>query len=163
MDTFKLSRHNFEGMTEETIREKRKLWDASKWQEEVNSKTTLTIYKTWKKQMEQDTIHDNHPSSIILYKARANCLPLKNRNRHTIENTRCLIYEINKDLEHFLLFYPSYHSEIIKKKKHRPATTLRRKQKINYWTLLVQQKLHSTEKKESLNIMWKIKDKKIEE
>lgn len=89
--------------------------DIKIWKEEINRKTTLKKSKTWKKHIEEETIHDNHPSLIILCKARTNCLPLNNQRSH--RNTECLTCGISEDLEHCLLVCPEYHNEGLKNRE----------------------------------------------
>ena len=57
-----------------------------------------------KKDIEEEKIYDNSFSSILLYKARTNTLPLQDRKRFTNENTICeLCKKETENLEHFLL------------------------------------------------------------
>ena len=75
-------------------------------------KSTLQLYKAWKHEIKEDSIYDNTPMSVILYRARANCLPLADRNRHTGGNTLCVLCNTeSEDLEHLLLQCPE-HAEI---------------------------------------------------
>ena len=59
-------------------------WDRNIWEDELEMKTSLQIYKQFKNDFGEEEIYDNRPSSTILYKARTNTLQLNNRNRHTI-------------------------------------------------------------------------------
>ena len=49
-------------------------WDRNIWEDELEMKTSLQIYK--KNDFGEEEIYDNRPSSIILYKARTNTLQL---------------------------------------------------------------------------------------
>ena len=84
-------------------------WDSDKWTQEVESKSTLAIYKQWKLTIEEDEIYDNRPSSIILYRARANCLTLNDRKRFTNEDATCDLCRQNEEnLTHFILHCKEY-------------------------------------------------------
>ena len=49
-------------------------------------------------------MYDNRPSSVIMYRARANCLKLNYRNRHQGGEVGCKLCGANiENLEHFLL------------------------------------------------------------
>ena len=63
----------------EEVNKQVKKWDTDQWEEEVNSKTSLKIYRNSKKNIQEDTIYDNTPASVILFQARTNTLPLTRR------------------------------------------------------------------------------------
>ena len=49
-------------------------------------------------------LDDNRPSSVVMYRARANCLKLNDRNRHQGGEVGCKLCGANiENLEHFLL------------------------------------------------------------
>ena len=74
------------------------------WEEEVNSKTSLKIYRMSKKNIQEDPIYDNTPASVILFQARTNTLPLEDRKRHENKSTVCkLCQEETEDIEHFIM------------------------------------------------------------
>lgn len=87
------------------IRDWIKAWDTRKWREDTEKKSTLKIYRQFKDNVREESIYDNSPGSVILYRARANCLQLNDRKRHTEEKrTSCpLCEEDYEDLDHFLL------------------------------------------------------------
>ena len=90
------------------------IWDNEQWKSDINSKSTLKVYRHRKKQIQEEHIYSNHPSSVIWYKARINALQLNDRNRHTNKETRCIICENeieNKDIYHFILYCPAYNTE----------------------------------------------------
>ena len=68
----------------------------------------LPYTKIGKKEIKEEPIYDNRPASVTLYRARANCLPLMERNRHTGENTQCFCGEGTENLEHMLLHCKEY-------------------------------------------------------
>ena len=90
------------------------MWDNEQWKSDINSKSTLKVYRHHKKQIQEEHIYSNHPSSVIWYKARINALQLNDRNRHTNKETRCIICENeieNEDIYHFILYCPAYNTE----------------------------------------------------
>ena len=66
-------------------------WDRNIWEDELEMKTSLQIYKKFKNDFGEEEIYDNRPSSTILYKARSNTLQLNDRNRHTNKEIHCLV------------------------------------------------------------------------
>ena len=54
-------------------------WDTGKWKREVNEKSSLEIYKSFKTEIKDERIYDNDMSSVILYRERTNNLQLNNR------------------------------------------------------------------------------------
>ena len=90
--------------TKEKLKERTKGWDLRLWIEEVSSNTSLNLYMERKKENKEEQVYNNRPSSIILYKARTNCLPLNDRKRFTGENTTCILCDgTTETLEHFIL------------------------------------------------------------
>jgi len=86
-------------------------WDNKKWEDEVRSKTSISIYAESKNKVQEDAIYDNTPSSVILYRARTNTLPLFDRKRHVGEETTCPSCKIEEeDIEHFILRCPNQQS-----------------------------------------------------
>ena len=90
------------------------IWDNKQWKSDINSKSTLKLYRNHKKQIQEEHIYTNHPSSVIWYKARINALQINARNRHTNKETRWIICEReieNEDTYHFILYCPAYNTE----------------------------------------------------
>ena len=88
-------------MKKETLKAYMKQQDRVKWKNEMMNKTTLKVYASWKDNLEEAKFMDNQPSSTILFKARANCLPLNDRKRHVGESTKCSLCNAeNEDIEH---------------------------------------------------------------
>ena len=96
----------------EALKTRMKNQDTEKWIKEIRSKTTLTLYASRKNHVEEAGFMDNHPSSTIFFRARANCLPLNDRRRHTGEDTKCLLCSSEvENLEHMILNCPAYNEE----------------------------------------------------
>ena len=64
------------------IKYKLKLWDNRRWREGMETKTSVGMYKRFKKMVGEDKIYDNRRESEILFQTRTNCLRLNNRFRH---------------------------------------------------------------------------------
>ena len=71
----------------------------------MEKKSSLCIYRRWKRQMGgMEEIYDNRPASIVLFKVRTNSLELQDRKRHTNEETRCPMCQAElENLEHFFI------------------------------------------------------------
>ena len=89
-------------------------WDKKLWIEDIESKSSLNIYRRFKTDICEEDIYDNRPSSRILNKARTNTLQLNDRNRHVNKETHCMVCgDVNKkeDIYHFLLHCEKYKAE----------------------------------------------------
>lgn len=59
------------------LKEKVRQWDTDMWKEEMNEKSSLEIYRMWKKEIRgEERLYDNRPESNIFYRCRTNNLPL---------------------------------------------------------------------------------------
>ena len=76
-------------------------WDTEKWQQELDKKKTMHIYKEYKKEIKEEE-YENDFESTLWYRARANCLKLEDKNRETNKECKLCGEEI-ENLEHFLL------------------------------------------------------------
>ena len=111
LDKVGLEMNQATNMTKEELKKHMKQWDSSQWRKEVQSKATLTTYYAWKEDLEEQFL-DNHPSLIVFYKARSNCLSLKDKNRHTGEDTTCSLCKQDcEDIKHLVLSCPVYGTE----------------------------------------------------
>ena len=78
--------------------------DTEKWERELESKTSLGLYRRYKGVIREERIYDNRYSSELLYGARANALGLNDRRRHEGGSMRCdLCGGEREDLIHFLI------------------------------------------------------------
>ena len=96
---------SIEGLKKVELDKKVKEWDTKKWEEDVKCKTTLSIYREWKKEIEEEKIYDNKPSSIIWYRARSGSLNINGKKKYTgkAEDLKCPMCAQIEDMEHFLL------------------------------------------------------------
>jgi hypothetical protein len=110
LSRLKLTFHQLNLMTNKEIEDKIRNYDTDMWKKEMESKSTIHIYRQWRTALgKEEKTYDNKPASVLLFRARTNTLPLKDRNRHTggkIECDLCGAYK--EDLEHFLLDCTEY-------------------------------------------------------
>ena len=145
----------------EEIDIKIKRWDTAKWRAEMEKKERLSIYRMWKKEIKEEEVYDNRYSSVILFKARTDTLPLNYKNRHSGGNIGCLLCgEEREDLEHFLLDCTEYSdSRCIVIELQKPHEE-NRKEVIGKFLF---EGKDIEKKKEVLQKMWRIRQVKIKE
>ena len=90
------------------IKSKVREWDSKNWKREIENKSSISIYRTFKKEIREEKCYDNRPESNLLFQARTNTLDLNTRNRFKKEDdekdTRCkLCGKENENLIHFLI------------------------------------------------------------
>ena len=86
-------------------------WDRKNiWEDELEMKTSLQIYKKNKNDFGEEEIYDNRPSSTILNKARTHTLQLNDRNRHTNNQIHCSVCDTDnkEDIYHSMLHCTVY-------------------------------------------------------
>ena len=114
MDVVKLKATDRERKSKQEIKQIFTNWDNEQWKQEIQSKSTLRIYKSHKDNIEEEHIYiyDNRPSSGIWFRARTNTLQLN--DRHSNKETNCLNCEqqsIIENIEHFILDCTTYKGE----------------------------------------------------
>ena len=97
----------------EQIKEDIQRWDTRKWQREMMEKSSLKIYREWRKEVGgQEEIYDNQASSVVFFKCRTNNLNLNYRKRFRGESTMCeMCGAENENLNHFLLWCTKYNEK----------------------------------------------------
>ena len=92
-------------MDKKEIKKRLNEYDSKKWKEGIERKSSVKIYRRFKKEIREERIYDNRRSSEILFQARVNCMALNNRYRHMRGGiTTCdLCKDGTENLEHFLL------------------------------------------------------------
>ena len=89
------------------IKSKVREWDTKNWKRDIENKSSISIYRTFKKEIREEKCYDNRPESNLLFQARTNTLDLNTRNRFKKEDekdTRCkLCGKENENLIHFLI------------------------------------------------------------
>ena len=89
-----VSERNFWRMGKNEVKDKPREMNDKRWQEEIQRKSSLKIYEEEKKEIKEELMYDNRPSSEIMYRARANCLKLNDRNRHQRGEVGCKLYVV---------------------------------------------------------------------
>ena len=123
MEQVDVNGRGLEIMKKEEMEKRIERWDTKRWEEEMVEKSSLRIYRRFKKDLgKMEYVYDNKPESIILFQARTNSLPLEDRRRYGGKDTRCPVCQEGQEtLEHFLLFCEGYGEERINiRKLHRP-------------------------------------------
>ena len=97
-------------LNREEIKRRIKEYDKKKWVDEINAKSSLSIYKSKKIELGgAENLYDNRPASITLFQARTNSLPLRARVPSLREGGNCPMCEYQEEnLEHFILECPGY-------------------------------------------------------
>jgi len=91
-------------LSEEDIRRKVENWEAREWIRELNQKSTLTIYRENKSEIKEETFYGNDLGSILLFKARANCLKLGWKNCFQGGPVECKLCGAPEEtLDHFIV------------------------------------------------------------
>ena len=151
------------GMTFGDLRQKSKKeikqqliqWDKEQWKKEMESKTSLQLYRIFKTEIREEDIYDNRPASTTLYKARTNTLQINDRNRHINKETSCMICgDINKkeDIYHFVLHCTGYIDE---RRKIRELQQPYLENEENILGSFLFDRRNIERKKEQLHQMWK--------
>ena len=89
LDLLGLKMQDLEVKRKEEIAKCVRKWDQDQWKAEIGSKKSLQVYRKGKQGVQEDTVYDNTPASVILFQARSNTLHLEDRKRHTGEETLC--------------------------------------------------------------------------
>ena len=107
LDEVKLHIGDVETNSKREMKEICTIWDNEQWKSDINSKSTLKVHRPrhHEKQIQEEHIYNNHPSSVIWYKARINGLQLNDRNRHTNKETRCIICENEIEMKTYITLY----------------------------------------------------------
>lgn len=80
-------------------------FDSRNWLEDLQSKSTLHVYKNFKLNIKEEYFYDNTYESILLFRARSNTLKLNWRQRFEGGDVECKLCDggAEEDLEHFLI------------------------------------------------------------
>ncbi|XP_043192465.1 uncharacterized protein LOC122365374 [Amphibalanus amphitrite] len=163
LETLNLSQKDLRDLKKEELNQNMIRWDDKRWKEEVETKTSLRIYKRWKLKVKEDDVYDNTPQSRILFQARTNTLPLNSRKRFTKEKTNCVLCdEQNEDLKHFLLECPIL-SEIREKCPELQQPYWEDKEEVIMKFLFDDNRKHMEDKKQILYSMWKLRYRRQKE
>ena len=104
-----LSKYNIKNLSKDKIKQVVQKLDTMKWREELNTKSSVVLYKMNKSEPKEEQFYDNRPSSVTFFRCRSNTLALNDRKRFNNGETKCdLCSDTMENLEHFLLYCPSY-------------------------------------------------------
>ena len=78
------------GMTVEQLTARTREVGHVRWRDEINEKSTLSTYRKWKPEIREELFYDNTQASVTFFAARANCLRLNDRRRHSGGGVRCV-------------------------------------------------------------------------
>ena len=111
-----ISLRDLEKMSKQKIKKKIYELDTRWWREEMETKTTLEIYRECKQEIKEEIIYNNGEASRLLFRARSNTMALNDRFRHdkgeNKRHTGCPICGAEyENLEHFVLHCPKLDSE----------------------------------------------------
>ena len=157
MKKVKLSYADLKSCTKLEIKKKVKEWDTNNWIRELSEKSSLKIYREWKKEIKsEESLYDNRPSSITLRRARTNNLSLNDRKRHIGGETKCVMCNHDwEDLNHFVFWCGGY-SDLRRKERLLQQPYIQDKEYLLGHLLFVD----GDTIKEVLHRFWKIREKK---
>ena len=92
-------------MSKNAIKKKIREMDNKKWMEELETKTSLAMYKKHKTEIKEELIYDNRLATKIWFGSRTNTLEINIENRHREEkSTKCDLCEKEDETTiHFIL------------------------------------------------------------
>ena len=91
-------------MTKKELKKKIRDHDNKIWNEDLASKSTLTMYRRYKGKIKEEGIYDNRKASELLFKARTGTLNLNLEKRHKKEDTTCDMCKSGEETAtHFIL------------------------------------------------------------
>ncbi|XP_043202706.1 uncharacterized protein LOC122370834 [Amphibalanus amphitrite] len=163
LETLNLNQGDLRNMKKEELNKKMISWDDKRWKEEVETKTSLKVYKRWKLKIKEDDVYDNTPQSRILFQARTDTLPLNARKKFTKERTNCALCEAeNEDINHFLLECPVL-NEVRVNHRELQQPYLEDKEEVIMRFLFDKERRNMEEKKQILYSMWTLRTKRQKE
>ena len=146
-------------LSKEEIKEKTRKWDTKQWKKDLENKVSLSLYRKWKVEIAEESVYDNRFSSVLLFKAKTNTLPLNDRNRFTGDSVLCELCGAEKeDLTHFLLFCERFREERAKVKELQQPFQEDLDEVIGKF-LFVEEDIER--KKSSLQNFWKCREKAL--
>ena len=80
-------------------------YDECKWKEDLDRRSTLKIYQEFKREKREEKFYDNTEESVLMFKARSNCLKLNWRLRFENGDVNCKLCnaDYEETIEHFLM------------------------------------------------------------
>ena len=79
-------------------------WVVREWISELEQKSTLSLYRNLKNTIKEENFYDNTFGSVLLFRARTNCLKLDWRRRFEGGEVGCKLCGADEETtEHFIL------------------------------------------------------------
>ena len=104
LEETKIRLTNMEVMSKGELKKQIQEGDQKKWEDELQQKTSLALYRRYKKEIKEENVYDNTGASICLYQARSNTLRLNSRQFDKDKNEKCdLCGKEQEDIGHFIL------------------------------------------------------------
>ena len=159
MKKVKLSYADLKSCTKLEIKKKIKEWYTISWIRELSEKSSLKIYWEWKQEIKsEESLYDNRPSSITLYRARTNNLNLNDRKRHVGGETKCVMCNHDwedRPINHFVFWCAGYSDLRGKERLLQQPYIQDEEYLLGQWLFV-----NSDRIKEVLHIFWKLREKK---
>ncbi|CAL4081846.1 unnamed protein product [Meganyctiphanes norvegica] len=77
--------------------------DTNKWKRAIKLQKTLVYYEKYKKDITDENIYRNDHSSVLLFQARTNSLPLADEEKYKKRSTTCVMCKSEEEnIKHFL-------------------------------------------------------------
>ncbi|CAL4128873.1 unnamed protein product, partial [Meganyctiphanes norvegica] len=77
--------------------------DTKKWKRAIKLQKTLVYYEKYKKDINDENIYRNDHSSVLLFQARTNSLPLADEEKYKERSTTCVMCKSEEEnIKHFL-------------------------------------------------------------
>ena len=90
-------------MSRSQVDKKVKEYDSTLWEREMSTKSSLRIYRKYKKAIKEEKCYDNRNSSVLLFQARTNSLNLDGHKKNKIQERVCkLCNKEDEDILHFI-------------------------------------------------------------
>ena len=98
-----ISYNDLINMTRDQVDRKVKEYDSSLWRNDMATKSSLNLYRVYKKDICEEKMYDNRNASVLLFLAKTKGLKLNIEERHSGGVTTCsLCKEEPEDTFHFL-------------------------------------------------------------
>ena len=90
-------------MSRNQVDKKVKEYDSKLWEREMSTKSSLRVYRKYKKAIKEEKDYDNRNSSVLLFQARTNSLNLNGHKKNKVQERICkLCNKEDEDIIHFI-------------------------------------------------------------
>ena len=161
MESVGMSITELERVSKHSLKKHIRKWDDRQWKEELEAKSSIELYRTCKPAIKEDMIYDNTASSVVLFQARSNTLPLGARKRYTDEETTCeLCKQGEEDQYHFMLECTQLSEERLKIPPLQRPHPEDPKEVLKYF-LFNEDRKSMERNKEGLHQLWRTRKRKL--